>query len=320
MRPRSAGSTRPPTPPGPSPRRTRPPTRLPGAPEWAHYRPPRPAHSTGTCSTSTWTWPPTWTWLRRSTARWRRTPTSPRRSTRRSRRTWARWTRWPPRSPSRTPSSRSTSTQTPTRPPTRPPPSASEPAPPPRRTMTDPQTAPIPVPAGAPAPAGADGEVLARADGVELLGEVPGSGYRRAPALARRGDGQVLTLTPLLHAVLAAVDGRRTVAEVAEEVGNATGRLVRPDDVRKLVAASLRPLGLLRLADGSEPEVRRSSPLLALRFRRGGTDPAGPRRLPPPFPPLFPPPVVAAPVGALPGGAGLGPLPRGVAPGPPPGL
>ena len=73
----------------------------------------------------------------------------------------------------------------------------------------------------------------------------------------------VLTLTPLLHAVLAAVDGRRTVAEVAEQVGNASGRLVRPDDVRQLVAASLRPLGLLRLADGSEPEVRRSSPLLA---------------------------------------------------------
>ena len=39
--------------------------------------------------------------------------------------------------------------------------------------MTDPQTAPIPVPAGAPAPAGPDGEVLVRADGVELLGEVP---------------------------------------------------------------------------------------------------------------------------------------------------
>src|SRR3954462_13876899 len=86
------------------------------------------------------------------------------------------------------------------------------------------------------------GEVLVRAKGVELLGEVPGSGYRRPPALARRGDGQVITLTPLLHAVLQAVDDRRTVAEVAEEVGAATGRGVRPDDVRQLVDTSLRPL------------------------------------------------------------------------------
>jgi putative peptide zinc metalloprotease protein len=106
---------------------------------------------------------------------------------------------------------------------------------------------------GAPPPADTGGEVLARADGVELLGEVPGSGYRRPPALARRGDGQVVTLTPLLHQVLQAVDGQRTVAEVAERVSATSGRLVRPADVRQLVDASLRPLGLLRLPDGREP-------------------------------------------------------------------
>jgi putative peptide zinc metalloprotease protein len=74
--------------------------------------------------------------------------------------------------------------------------------------------------------------------------------------------------------VLIVVDGRRTVEEVAAEVGAATGRLVRPDDVRQLVDTSLRPLGLLRKADGTEPEVRRSQPLLGLRFRRVVTDPA----------------------------------------------
>src|SRR4029453_19193793 len=83
--------------------------------------------------------------------------------------------------------------------------------------MTDPATRPIPVAAGpriegVPA---ADGEVLTRATGVELLGEVPGSGYRRPPSLARRGDGQVLQLSPLLNQVLLAVDGRRSVDEVA---------------------------------------------------------------------------------------------------------
>jgi putative peptide zinc metalloprotease protein len=146
-------------------------------------------------------------------------------------------------------------------------------------------------PGGHPA-AGSDGEVPARADGVELLGEVPGSGYRRPPALARRRDGQVLQLTPLLHQVLRAVDGRRTVAEVADAVSASSGRLVRPDDVRQLIDASLRPLGLLRRPDGTEPELRRSDPLLGLRFRRVVTDPGATRRLTAPFAVLFSPFVV----------------------------
>ncbi|MGY1640579.1 hypothetical protein ACI782_05525 [Geodermatophilus sp. SYSU D00703] len=158
--------------------------------------------------------------------------------------------------------------------------------------MTDPRTRPIAVPVAARAAAGTDGEVLTHADGVELLGEVPGSGYRRPPALTRRGDGQVVTLTPLLYTVLAAVDGRRTVGEVAEAVGAATGRLVRPDDVRQLAERSLRPLGLLRLADGSQPRVEKANPLLALRFRRAVTDPARTRRLTTPFAVLFSPLVV----------------------------
>ena len=138
-------------------------------------------------------------------------------------------------------------------------------------------------------PPGADDEVLVRAAGVELLGQVPGSGYRRPPALARRADGQILQLTPLLHQVMAAVDGSRTVQEVADAVGAASGRLVRPDDVRTLVDRSLRPLGLLRTADGREPEVRRADPLLALRWRRAVTDPAATRRLTAPFAVLFTP-------------------------------
>ena len=152
--------------------------------------------------------------------------------------------------------------------------------------------------AGAPAPArdgdqaGAGDQVLARADGVQLLGEVPGSGYRNPPALVRRGDGQVITLTPLLQQVMQAVDGRRTVAEVAEAVGASSGRLVRPEDVGQLVDTSLRPLGLLLRADGSEPEVRRADPLLALRFRRVVTDPAVTRRLTAPFAALFTPLIV----------------------------
>ena len=123
-------------------------------------------------------------------------------------------------------------------------------------------------------------------------------GLPQPPALARRGDGQVVTLTPLLHAVLAAIDGRRTVAEVAEAVSAASGRLVRPDDVRQLVGRHAAPARAARLADGSEPEVRRANPLLALRLRRVVTDPAVTRRITAPFAVLFHParrrPVVLA--------------------------
>jgi putative peptide zinc metalloprotease protein len=160
--------------------------------------------------------------------------------------------------------------------------------------VTEPRTTPPP---GASGPASAGSEatgrrLLSRASGVELLGEIPGSGYRRPPALARRSDGQVVQLTPLLQQVMVAVDGRRTVSEVADEVSRSSGRLVRPEDVLQLVDASLRPLGLLRRADGSDPDVRRSDPLLALRLRRAVTDPEITRRLTTPFAVLFAPLVV----------------------------
>ena len=44
-------------------------------------------------------------------------------------------------------------------------------------------------------------EVPQRADDVVLIGEMAGSGYREPPSLARRGDGQVVQLTRLLHQV-----------------------------------------------------------------------------------------------------------------------
>ena len=181
--------------------------------------------------------------------------------------------------------------------------------------MTGPHTVPIPAAGVAPAqaPPAPGGEVLARAAGIELLGETPGSGYRNPPALVRRGDGQVITLTPLLQQVMLAVDGRRTVAEIAEEVSASSGRLVRADDVRQLVDASLRPLGLLLRADGAEPEVRRSDPLLALRLRRVVTDPAVTRRLTAPFAALFTPLVVIPVVLGFGAIAGWVLFPRGLA-------
>ncbi|MFN3925296.1 MAG: hypothetical protein ACK4K6_16880, partial [Pseudarthrobacter sp.] len=54
------------------------------------------------------------------------------------------------------------------------------------------------------------------ADGVQLIGESEGSGYREPPSLVRRADGQTLQLTPLLYLVLEAVDGTRGLPEIAE--------------------------------------------------------------------------------------------------------
>ncbi|MFB1297591.1 M50 family metallopeptidase [Mycobacterium sp. pW049] len=131
--------------------------------------------------------------------------------------------------------------------------------------------------------------VLRRADGVELIGEMVGSGYRVPPSLARRGDGQTVQLTPLLYAVLHEIDGEKNAAEVAAAVSESTGRPINEDNVSQLVDEKLRPLGLLTLSDGSQPAVRKRDPLLGLRFRYAVTDPERTRRFTDPFRILFRP-------------------------------
>ncbi len=133
-----------------------------------------------------------------------------------------------------------------------------------------------------------------RVDGVQLIGEMVGSGYRSPPALVRRADGQVLQLTPLLYLVVKAADGRRSCAEIAELVSRGLGRSVSEEDVRSLVDGHLRPVGLLGRADGRDPELRRSNPLLSLKPRVAITDPRTTRRLTDPFQVLFRPLVTVA--------------------------
>lgn len=142
------------------------------------------------------------------------------------------------------------------------------------------------------APAASPADVPVRASGLELIGEIPGSGYKEPPSLVRRGDGQAMTLTPLLYAVLSAVDGRRDHGEIAAVVGPAVGRQVTAENVRTL-CERLRTLGALRRADGSEPTLKRSNPLLSLRFRYVVTDPDVTNRVTAPFARLFAPVVVA---------------------------
>ncbi|MBP1135044.1 putative peptide zinc metalloprotease protein [Arthrobacter sp. PvP023] len=137
-------------------------------------------------------------------------------------------------------------------------------------------------------------DVPFRADGIELIGETQGSGYREPPSLVRRADGQAIQLTRLLYLVLEAIDGNRSVDEVAEHASARFGRLVSPDNVRTLISSQLLPLGLLRLADGSQPEVKKADPLLGMRFRYTVTDPDRTRKLTAPFAVLFNPLIVVA--------------------------
>lgn len=151
-----------------------------------------------------------------------------------------------------------------------------------------------PAAVASPAPGAAAGTlpVPVRADGVQLLGESQGSGYREAPSLVRRSDGQTLQLTRLLYLVLEAIDGTRGAEEIAAHASAGSGRLVSADNVGTLIDSQLLPLGLLQLADGSEPEVRKADPLLGMKFRYTVTDPERTRRITAPFAALFNPLIV----------------------------
>ena len=131
--------------------------------------------------------------------------------------------------------------------------------------------------------------VPARPDGLELIGEMAGSGYRTPPALVRRQDGQTFQLTSLLYAVLEAVDGQTEYPEIAERVSRQTGRSISATDVEALVDRQLRPRGLLLRADGTAPALERSNPLTGLKLKVAVTDPAMTRRLTAPFAALFHP-------------------------------
>ncbi|MFL6106551.1 MAG: hypothetical protein ACJ72L_06290 [Marmoricola sp.] len=160
---------------------------------------------------------------------------------------------------------------------------------------------PSTVPDGPSGPGSAGGEVPARADGVQLIGEMKGSGYREPPALARRRDGQTIQLTSLVYLVLEEIDGSRGYDEVAAAVSARFGRTVSADNIRTLVDDQLRPAGLVTLADGSQPPVHKPNPLLSLRFKYAITDTDRTRRLTAPFTRLFHPVVVVVVLALLAG-------------------
>ena len=109
----------------------------------------------------------------------------------------------------------------------------------------------------------------------------------------RRADGQVIQLTPMLYAVLELIDDRRSYADIATLLGQRISKLVEPTDIGVFVQHKLRPLGLLRRADGAEPQARRANPLLAIKMRHVVTDAEATDRIVAPFTRFFHPAVIA---------------------------
>jgi len=134
---------------------------------------------------------------------------------------------------------------------------------------------------------------------VELIGEYEGSGFKEAPYIARRADGQVVQLAPLLHLIAEAADGQRTNEEIAAAVSEAIKRGVSADNVRQLIDERLRPLGLIAAANGSEPEVQKADPMLALKLKAALVPERVVNAITTVFKPLFFPPVVIAVLAGL---------------------
>jgi putative peptide zinc metalloprotease protein len=105
------------------------------------------------------------------------------------------------------------------------------------------------------------------ADGIELIGQFEDSGFKEPPFIARRADGQVVQMAPLLFALAEEIDGRRGYAEIAERLSHRIERGVTGEMAEMLIEEQLRPLGIVAGRDGSEPELQKVDPLLALKFR-----------------------------------------------------
>ncbi len=123
-----------------------------------------------------------------------------------------------------------------------------------------------------------------RAEGVELLGPVKGSGYRAGTGLVRRADGQMVQLGPLMYAVLEAADGSHSAPQLADEVSEKLQRQLTADQAQQL-AAKLAAQGLLAGTEHAAPPRR--NPLLALRWKFLLTNPKITRRITAPFAGLF---------------------------------
>jgi putative peptide zinc metalloprotease protein len=133
------------------------------------------------------------------------------------------------------------------------------------------------------------------AAGIELIGEYEDSGFKEAPYIARRADGQVIQMAELLYLVAEQANGQRSYAEIAEIVTQKFERGLDAEMVQMLVEEKLRPLGVLETAAGEpDADLQKLDPMLALKFRAAVVPEGLVNALTKIFKPLFFPPVVAA--------------------------
>lgn len=132
------------------------------------------------------------------------------------------------------------------------------------------------------------------AGGIELIGQFEDSGFKEPPFIARRADGQVVQMAPLLFALAEEIDGRRGHAEIAERLSHRIERGVTGEMAEMLIEEQLRPLGIVAGKDGSEPELQKLDPLLALKLRTKVVPERVTSALTTVFRPLFHGPVVVA--------------------------
>jgi putative peptide zinc metalloprotease protein len=132
-----------------------------------------------------------------------------------------------------------------------------------------------------------------------LIGKYEGSGFKEAPYIARRSDGQVVQLAPLLYLIAELADGQRTNEEIAAAASEAIKRGVSADNVRQLIDERLRQLGVIAGADGSQPDVEKADPMLALKLKAALVPERVVNAITTVFKPLFFPPVILAVLAGL---------------------
>src|SRR5436190_617187 len=80
------------------------------------------------------------------------------------------------------------------------------------------------------------------ADGVVLSGQMEESAFVEEPALVQK-DGRFIQLTELLFLIVKNVDGKRSIDDIAAAVSKEHEKEITADEVRKLTAEKLLPIG-----------------------------------------------------------------------------
>jgi putative peptide zinc metalloprotease protein len=110
-----------------------------------------------------------------------------------------------------------------------------------------------------------------RAPGLQLLGAVEDSGLVKRTYLVQRPDGQVVQLSELLHAVLAAAaETGIPPSELAHRVSQAYGKELSVEGLNHLIDTKLAPLGLIEDMAAASPTLTdppKADPILALGLR-----------------------------------------------------